>query len=108
LSIQDSATAFGRLAQLLPGVGDDFDKLGSSILAVGVNSVATESQIIAISTQIASMANLAGFSADEVIGLSGALASVGIQPELARGLVTRLFGEISSGITSDIFPPIGL
>jgi TP901 family phage tail tape measure protein len=98
VNVQDAATAFGRLDQLIDGINGRYQNLGSSILAVGVNSVATESQIIAIAQQIASIANLAKFSADQVIGLSGALASVGTSPELSRGIVTRLFGNIQSAI----------
>ena len=94
VSVEGSATAFGRLDQLIDGIDGQFDNLGSAILAVGVDSVATESQIVAVSTQIASMGNLAGLTAPEIIGLSGALASLGIRPELARGTVTRLFSQI--------------
>ena len=98
VTVEAAATAFGRLDQLVEGVNGQFDRLGSSILAVGVNAVATESDIIAISTQIASVANIAGFSASELIGFSSALASVGTRPELARGTFTRLFTEIQQSV----------
>ena len=98
VTIDAAATAFGRLDQLVDGVNGQFDKLGSSILAVGVNAVATESDIIAIATQIASIANVAGFTASELIGFSSALASVGTRPELARGTFTRLFTEIQQSV----------
>jgi TP901 family phage tail tape measure protein len=98
VTIEAAATAFGRLDQLVEGVNGQFDKLGSSILAVGVNAVATESDIVAIATQIASVANIAGFSASELIGFSSALASVGTRPELARGTFTRLFTEIQQSV----------
>jgi TP901 family phage tail tape measure protein len=100
VTIDAAATAFGRLDQLVEGVDGQFDKLASSILAVGVNAVATESDIIAITTQIASVANIAGFSASELIGFSSALASVGTRPELARGTFTRLFTEIQQSVGS--------
>ena len=98
VSLDAAATAFGRLDQLVQGVNGQFDNLASSILAVGVNAVATESDIVAISTQIASVANIAGFSADELVGFSSALASVGTRPELARGTFTRLFTEIQQSV----------
>jgi TP901 family phage tail tape measure protein len=98
VTVEAAATAFGRLDQLVEGVNGQFDKLGSSILAVGVNAVATESDIIAIATQIASVANIAGFSASVLIGFSSALASVGTRPELARGTFTRLFTEIQQSV----------
>ena len=100
VTVDSAATAFGRLDQLVEGVNGQFEKLGSSILAVGVNAVATESDIIAISTQIASVANIAGFSASELIGFSSALASVGTRPELARGTFTRLFTEIQQSVAA--------
>lgn len=100
MTVEASATALGRLAQLLPDVGTNYEALASSILKVGVNSVATESQIVAISTQIAGIASAAGLSTDEVIGLSGALASVGTAPELSRSLVTRLFTNIQVAVAN--------
>lgn len=98
VSVEQSATAFGRLSELLDVPASQYENLGSSILAVGVASVATEGQIINTTTQIASMGNFAGFSAAEVIGLSSALASLGTQPELSRGTITRLFTNISRAI----------
>lgn len=102
LSVDKAATAFGRLKALLPDVADgthSLEALASSILAVGVNSVATESDITNIATQLSSMAGYAGLTADELIGLSGALASVGTQPELARGTVTRLFTQMGKAVS---------
>ena len=99
LTVDAAATAFGRLNQLLPSVNGEFDKLGSAILAVGVDSVATESQIVRVSTEIASMGRLANLSAADIIGLSGAIASLGIRPELARGTITRVFSQIGKSIS---------
>ena len=99
VSVTDSATAFGRLGELIDGVNGQYDKLGSAILAVGTSSVATESQIINTAQQIAAIGNAADLSADEVIAFSGALASLGTTPELSRGLVTRLFANINSAIS---------
>jgi TP901 family phage tail tape measure protein len=98
VTVDAAATAFGRLDQLVAGVDGQFEKLGAAISAVGVNAVATESEIIAISSQIASVANIAGFGAGELVGFASALASVGTRPELARGTFTRLFTEISQAV----------
>lgn len=98
VSVEASATAFGRLSQILRVPASELQNLGSSILTVGVNSVATESQIIAISQNIAGIAVTAGLTADQVFGLSAALASLGTPPELSRGVVTRLFTNIMTSI----------
>lgn len=98
VSVEDAATAFGRLNALLPDVNNNFEGIADAVLHVGVNSVATESQIIKISTQISALGSQANFSYDEVIGLAGALASVAVPPELSRGVVTRVFGQIGRAI----------
>lgn len=99
VSVASSATAFGRLDSLIEGVDGRYANLASSILNVGVNSVATESQIISIASQIAATGDQAGLTADEVIGLSGALASLGVAPEAARGTVLRVFSQINAAVS---------
>lgn len=98
LTAEAAGTALGRFQALLDVKSSEFENLASAILKVGVNSVATESQIVNIATQVSSMGDLAGLSADQVIGLSGALASVGGQPELSRGTITRTFSLMSAAI----------
>jgi TP901 family phage tail tape measure protein len=100
LSVDVSATAFGRLGQLLQDVDGQYDKLGSSILGVGLTAVSTESQIVNTAQQIASSGNLVGMASAEVIGFASALASLGVSPELSRGLVVRLFGQINTAIST--------
>lgn len=95
-----AGTALGRLGQLLPDVDGKYENLASSILKVGVNSVATESQIISIAQNIVGIGTSAGMTTSDIIGLSGALASLGVQPELARGTVTRLITQIQSAASA--------
>lgn len=98
LSAEAAGTALGRFQALLDVPSSQFNNLGSAILKVGVNSVATETQIVGVATQISSMGAFAGLTADQVIGLSGALSSVGAQPELARGTITRTFTLMSNAV----------
>ena len=100
VSAEETATAFGRLRTIVPDIGSDFMGLADSILKVGVNSVATESEIINIVTQISSIAGAAEFTDKEMIGLAGSLASVRTPPELSRGVITRVFGQISRAASS--------
>ena len=97
-SAETAATAFGRLDALLPDVQGNYDALGSSILKVGINSVATETEIISTTSQIAAAGSMAGLTADQVIGLSASFASLGIAPEAARGTVVRVLGQMSKAI----------
>ena len=103
LSSEAAGTALGRFQALLGVPSSQFEALASSILKVGVTSVATETQIVGIATQISGISRLAGLTAPQVIGLSGALASVGAAPELSRGTITRTFALINNAVhgTSD-------
>lgn len=98
VSVDETATAFGRLNSLVPDVAGNYEGLADSVLNVGVNSVATEQQILKISTQLSFLGSQTTFTSKEIIGLSGALASVGVPPELSRGLVARVFGTIGRAI----------
>lgn len=100
VSVDMAASAFGRLTSILGDNSIGFMEMSDSILKVGVNSVATEDEIINITTQVSSIAAQAGFSAKEMIALSGALASVRVPPELSRGVVSRVFGQIDKAVAS--------
>lgn len=95
VSTQSAAQSFGALGELLNVSASEYQNLGSSIAQVGVNSVATESEILSVATQIGGIASSAGLSADYVVGLSGALASLRIPAEQSRGALTRVFQEIN-------------
>lgn len=98
VTAESAATAMGRLDALLPDVQGNYDALGSSILKVGINSVATEQEIISTTSQIAAAGAQAGMTASQVIGLSASFASLGIAPETARGTVVRVLGLMNKAI----------
>lgn len=98
LTLDAAGQGLATFQTTLGVAGKDFDNVASSILKVGVNSAATESQIVNVSTQIGSMAQLAGYSADQVVGLSGAMASVKIPPELSRSIITQVFGKLQKAV----------
>lgn len=94
LSAEVAGTALGRFKSFGLVTTDQFGNLASAILKVGVNSVATESQIVGIATGIAGIGKVAGLSAATLVGYAGALASVGIQQYAARGSTQRFITEI--------------
>ena len=89
----------GEGDQSLAVSSSTFSNLASSILKVGVNSVATESGIVNVATQVSSMGSYAGLTADQVVGLAGAMSSVGVPPELSRGVITRLFTTMGKAVS---------
>lgn len=94
VSVDRAATAIGRTAQLTSTAANEYENLASAIYATGVTSVATEGEILAITEQIATAGDLAGFANHEIVALASALASLGIRPEAARGSMMRIFNTI--------------
>ena len=95
VSVESAAESFGALGNLLDISADQYANLGSSIAYVGINSAATETQVLSVVTAISAVATSAGMSEDYVIGLSGALASLKVPAEQSRGALTRVFQEIN-------------
>ncbi|MGN6654581.1 MAG: phage tail tape measure protein [Rhodanobacter sp.] len=98
-----ASSLFGRLDTAFNSAGqipDFFNKVGASIAKVGADTVATDPEIAAMLNQIGSLGASAGFTADQTIGLAAALASVRVQPELARGTLTRLFANLDRDVSS--------
>jgi TP901 family phage tail tape measure protein len=100
VSIDTTATTFGKLSNLLKLSAADYDNLGSSIAYVGVNAAATETDILSASRQIAAVSTAAGLSSSDVIGLASALSSLGTAPEEARGVLVPTFNAMDSAIRS--------
>lgn len=100
ISVDETALAFGQIGELLNVSAAEYENLGSSIALVGVNSVATEAQILSVAREISATAAQAGFAAEEVIGLSGALASLRIAPERARGALDTYFATLNRAVAN--------
>ena len=95
VSIESAAQQFGALKNLLDIDATGFSALGSAVAYVGINSVATETEVLSVATAIGGVAAQAGTSKEFVIGLSGALASLRVPAEQSRGALTRVFQEIN-------------
>jgi TP901 family phage tail tape measure protein len=95
VSAESAAQSFGALGELLGLQADQYANLGSSIAFAGVQSVATESEILAVATAIGGVAASADLTAQDVVALSTSLASLRVPAEQSRGALTRVFSEIN-------------
>lgn len=95
VDVNSVAEAFGRLSNLTGT--DDFEAMASAIAQVGVNSAATDAQIIKTTQELARATSSTTLAADEVIGLAAAMASLGVAPEAARGVMNQFFVQLEKG-----------
>lgn len=94
------ANSFGAIFNLTKAGSENFERLASSINYVGINSVATDAEILKMTEEISASTTQAGFAADQTVGFAAALASLRIQPEQARGVVLRLFSDIDNAVST--------
>jgi TP901 family phage tail tape measure protein len=98
MTVEATAQAFGKLSNILGLSGRDYEKLGSSIVLTGRTSAATESEIVSLAERLGSTAKMAGFTADNVIGLAGAFGSLAIAPERGQGVMETYFNTLNEAV----------
>lgn len=97
-SAEDSATAFGRISNLTGLAASQYRNLASAITYTARTTVATESTIQNTAKEISALSAGAGFSAQAIVGLAGALSSLAIPPERARGALSLYFGALNTAV----------
>ena len=97
-SANDAATAFGRISNLTGLAASEYSNLASAIAYTARTTVATEGTIQNTAKEIAALSSGAGFSAQAIVGLAGALSSLAIPPERARGALSLYFGALNSAV----------
>jgi|GEM_PF-4960816 len=98
-SAENAATAFGRISNLTGLAADQYSNLASAITYVARTTVATEGTIQNAAKEITALSAGSGFSADAIIGLAGALSSLAIPPERARGALSLYFGALNKAVS---------
>lgn len=81
LTAEDAATLLAQYANITQMPLEDIERLGSVIVALGNNMATTEADITALAQRLASTGSLIGLSDAKIMGLSAAMASLGVDAE---------------------------
>lgn len=98
LSATEAATSLARFTNVTGGSQRDVDRLGSAVVDLGNNLATTESEIVDFSLRIGGAGRIAGLSQADILGISGAFTSAGVQAEAGGTAVQKVLIGITQAV----------
>lgn len=113
LTADEAASSLAKFANITGMSADDYDNLGSAIVALGNNFATTEADIVAMSTRLASAGSVVGLNESQILAVSTALSSVGIEAEAGGSAISKLLKDIETsakgyGTASSVISQTGM
>lgn len=95
---EEGAANLQRFLNLTEQSTDNVARVGGVIVELGNNFATTESEILAMATRMASTADLAGLTSTEILALSAALSSAGINAEAGGSAAGKLMKSMQLAV----------
>lgn len=99
LTADQAATAFAKFGNITQMPADEFDNLGSVVVELGNNLATTEADIVEMGTRLAAAGSQAGLTNSDIMGLAGAMSSVGINAEAGGSSMTQVLTKIGESVS---------
>jgi TP901 family phage tail tape measure protein len=100
LTADQAATAIAQIENVMGTAQNQTDRFGATLVALGNAGASTESEILSMAQRVAGAGKLIGLSEADVLGLSNAMASMGIQAELGGGAMQRTLLKMYQAVKS--------
>lgn len=97
----EAAMSLARFSKITGMSVKDIDRLGATIVFLGNNLAATESEIVNMSTRLAGAGTLVGLSEAQIMGLAGALKELGIETQAGGTAFSLVMRRIDKEIGSN-------
>ena len=99
LNAEQAATQLAQFANITNMAEGDYSRFGSTIVALGNNLATTESNISNMAMRLAAAGDIAGLSEAEILGMAGAMSSLGIKAEAGGSAMTTIMSKISQAVS---------
>ena len=93
LTAENAATLLAQFSNITGTT--DFERLGSTIADLGDSTATTASKIVEMSQGIAAAASMAGMKATDILGISAAVGSLGIEAQAGSTAMSTLISNIN-------------
>lgn len=100
LSSENAASAIAKLFNVLKEDMGNVDRAGSAIVDLGNNFATTENDIVSMATRLAATGAVVGLSTDQILAISTALSSVGIEAEAGGSAISKLLKKMDVAVAT--------
>lgn len=98
MGMEDIATSFAQFRALTQITEPEIQNAASAVTELGNNMATTEAKIFGTSLRFAAAGKQAGMSAADILGLSAAVSSLGMEEQAAGSSISQFFASLSLAV----------
>ena len=100
LSAEEAAISLARIANITGLMADEYSNFGSALVALGNDSAAFESEIMAMTNRLAGTGSIVEATEAQLLGIATTLVSVGVEAEAGGTAFSKLLRNIELAVES--------
>ncbi len=101
LTGEDAAQTMAKYANITKMPQQNFERLGSTVVALGNNLATTERDIMSMALNLSSAAKQAGMTDAQILGIAGSLSSVGMEAQAGGTAFSKMINQITLAVETE-------